>query len=115
MSIGKVALVAVALVFASGGVGAALEDDSDDRESGGVADANQAPAPASDGDNTAGNDGTAGGSNTEAAPAPAAPVAAGDGGDSDDSAGAAGAGAAGAAAGGEDSADDAGGGGGDTD
>ena len=111
MSIGKVAVLAVALIFASGGVGAALadwsdpdvdlvdedarkddavdvelaveeEDDSNDRGPAGV---NQAPGAEGDGDNTAGNDGTAGGDNTAAAPAPApAPVPAGA---ADDSAG----------------------------
>ena len=109
MSIGKVAVLAVALIFVSGGVGAALADwndseptsridlvDVDARKDDAVdvllatEEDEQDPDPAQgDGDDTAGNDGTAGGNNTEAAPAPAAPVIAGGGaGDTEDDAGA---------------------------
>lgn len=124
MSIGKVFVLSVVLVFAAGGVGAALADwndpnpkqnprmdlvdvdarrddatdvelapdeDDDDADgaggAGGAAGANQAPG--ADGDATAGNDGTAGGNNIQASPAPVTPVVAG-GGDTGDGAGAGG-------------------------
>jgi hypothetical protein len=116
VSVGKIAVLAIALVFVSGGVGAALadwndpstrgpaidlvdvdarKDDAvddvglveDDDDSGDAGDGQNERAPqgaaqagGGDGDETAGNDGTAGGDNTQAAPAPApAPVAIGDG------------------------------------
>ena len=110
MSLGKVAVLAVALIFVSGGVGAALADwnspapgpaidlvdvdarkdepnddgllasEEDDDDLGGGGGAPGGAAQVGDGDNTAGNDGTAGGDNTQAAPAPApAPIVLGDG------------------------------------
>jgi hypothetical protein len=119
MSIGKLAVLAVALAVVSGGFGAALADwnrpepgpaidlvdvdarkadedgdgtlateeegDGDDTAGNdGTAVGQNAPEPqqqqpqaAGDGDQTAGNDGTAGGDNTQAAPAPIQPVPAG--------------------------------------
>jgi len=126
MSIGKLAVLAVALVLVSGGLGAALADwnspepgpaidlvdvdarkaddegdgalateeegDGDDTAGNdGTAGGMNAPEQpqaqlAGDGDQTAGDDGTAGGDNTQAAPAPAQPVPAGVGADADDEA-----------------------------
>ena len=120
MSIGKLAVLAVAVMLVSGGFGAAFADwnspepgpaidlvdvdarkadgdgdgtlateeegDGDDAGDDGIAGGLNAPdqntrAPqvelAGDGDQTAGNDGTAGEDNTRAAPAPIQPVPAG--------------------------------------
>jgi len=142
MSIGKLAVLAVALVLVSGGLGAALADwdspepgpaidlvdvdarkaddegdgalateeegDGDDTAgndgtAGGLNAAPEQPQAqlAGDGDQTAGNDGTAGGDNTEAAPAPVQPVPAGaDAGEATDGGG------GGAGGGDDDSGDD---------
>ena len=154
MSIGKVAVLAVALVLVSGGLGAALadwnnaaepaepielvdvdarkaEDDADgalvteeegdgddtagnDGTAGGNAPPTPQPEPqqqaAGDGDETAGDDGTAQGDNTAAAPAPVMPAPAG----GDDTVDQAGGGAVGGG-GGDDTADGAAGGGGGDD
>jgi hypothetical protein len=154
MSIGKLAVLAIALVFVSGGLGAALadwnnpdpvpamdlvdvdarkddgteelllaeeEDDEDLGNAGAGGAQNVAPLPvpaiAGDGDATVGDDGTAGGVNTQASPVPAPPLVAGGagGGTPGDAAGAGGAGAGAGAAGGAADSDDGGAAGGDTD